>query len=291
MSIVEHSRKPSSDYLEQFDLFMYIEDDMIFRYSTLIAWLAETMKLNKLIDNQVLHDDIHCSYKYPCKYDIGFIRVVGKKTKVPGDEFVDHHFLRGIHLDETPKLNMFCIKDEAYLSIMDHINQAMWIQTREDLKFLNRTCNFLHVPPWTGPKGFVIEYFSGYSLFRNHRFNGRPLNCMVSKIIPVERLQALTIEHYIRRCLFSFVLSIALDLYLYIYNSIALILRRIFKIMNVCIHVCSSKAPRHFNYEMTTLYFVDQLTRKGIDYRSKESIDIPHCWKKRMEQVDNYTYH
>ena len=241
MAIVEYSRQPSADYLDQFHLFMYIEDDMLFRYSTLIAWLAETKKLTTLIDNQVLHDNIHCSYKYPCKFNIGFLRVVTKKTTVPGDLFVDHHFLRGVHLEETPTLNIFCIKNESYISVMDHVHQAVWIETREDLKFLNETCNFLQVPPWKGPDGFVLEYFAGYSLFRNRKFVGRPLNCMVTKIIPSEKLEEFTIEHFRR----------------------------------------SSKPPRAPNDEKSTLYFVDEMTRKGLNYNDPKSAAaiIPECWK------------
>ena len=51
----------------------WLLDDMIFKYSTLMAWLAETNKLNGLIHDKAFHDDIFCSIKYPCRYIFSFL--------------------------------------------------------------------------------------------------------------------------------------------------------------------------------------------------------------------------
>ena len=65
---------------------------------------------------------------------------------------------------------------------------AMWIMTHNEIITINKSCNFLsqlYGKDWNA-QGFVREYMSSLSIYRNTRFVRAPLNCMVAKIIPVQ---------------------------------------------------------------------------------------------------------
>lgn len=171
---------------------------MMFKYSNLAAWVVENEKLKSLTHGKVLHDDIFCSYKFPCIFNIGFLRVIHHKAD-DQDTFRDLHFLRGVQLDETPKLNMFCIENQPYISVMDVPHQAMWLFAREDILELNSSCQFFEVPisKYVNPN-IIREYWSSYSLYRNRHWIKPPSNCMISKVLPAAKLESFTVEHFRR---------------------------------------------------------------------------------------------
>ena len=54
-------------------------------------------------------------------------------------------------LEEEPILDPICIGDRPYISIYTNSHQAGWILTREDIRDLNSSCNFLnqyYYPHW-----------------------------------------------------------------------------------------------------------------------------------------------
>lgn len=96
-----------------------------------------------------------------------------------------------------------CIKGEPYVDLSQSSHQAMWILLREDVLRLNRSCDFLHQKWIERPNashfdgaGPVREYMSSLSLYKNHNFVKRPLNCMVNKVAPATHLERLKIFHF-----------------------------------------------------------------------------------------------
>ena len=52
-------------------------------------------------------------------------------------------------------------------------------------------------PSWKN-SGLVREYMSSLSVYRNTWYVTRPLNCMVLKVIPADRLETFKLRHYYR---------------------------------------------------------------------------------------------
>jgi hypothetical protein len=65
--LAQHSREPIEEYLNEFDVFMYTEDDMMMTLSLLEAWFTETKKLKQLVGNDAIIDK-QVSYPYGLIY-------------------------------------------------------------------------------------------------------------------------------------------------------------------------------------------------------------------------------
>ena len=171
---------------------------MIFTYSNLATWVNEDAKLRSITRGKEFHDDTHCSYRHPCIFNLGFLRVVHIKSKV-FDPFEDSNFLRGKQLHETPDFDPFCLGGYPYVVVKTVPHQAMWLMSREEILHLNDTCQFFELPTrmYINP-GFIREYWSSYSIFRNMKYVHPPLNCMVTKLIPAAKIELFTVEHYQR---------------------------------------------------------------------------------------------
>lgn len=72
--IVDYSRIPTMEYLNDFDVFYYGEADMIFTFSQLSAWIAESKRLKYLTNGKIIKDVKRCGLRYDCFFGIGFIR-------------------------------------------------------------------------------------------------------------------------------------------------------------------------------------------------------------------------
>lgn len=72
--IVDHSRIPVTEHINDFDIFMYTEDDMIMNFNMLAAWIHESNRLSYLTAGKSYPDKDRCGWKQPCQYAIGFLR-------------------------------------------------------------------------------------------------------------------------------------------------------------------------------------------------------------------------
>lgn len=130
----EH-RKYLGNEVNNFDVFVYHEDDMVFKHSHLVAFLAETKKLHYLMPEFGLRD-----------HTIGFQRY--RRLLRSGEM---HHVTWGEQdiieqdlLEETPNFRLQCIKDEPYLLVEGNIHQAMWVFTQQHIHLLQEKCYFLN---------------------------------------------------------------------------------------------------------------------------------------------------
>jgi hypothetical protein len=173
-------------------------------------------------------------------------------------------------LEEEPEFDPICIENQPYISIHTSSHQAAWILTRNDIRELNHSCNFLaqwYDPNWKN-SGMVREYMSSLSIYRSKKvssvlkiifllylyiilfplrntwFVTRPLNCMVSKVLPATKVETFKIRHYYR-----------------------------------------SKDSKQTS---KPIFEADELTRRGIDYTSpNEAIKktYPTCWKQVLSDA------
>lgn len=107
--------------LNNFDVFVYHEDDMILNYVQLTAYLHETKKLHSLIPAKSFSE-----------YIIGFLRY--RRNRRYGDihhvQWGEAEVLGQELLEEEPKLGHTCIHHVPYIHVSGDVHQALWVLTR-----------------------------------------------------------------------------------------------------------------------------------------------------------------
>lgn len=180
ISLAAEHRVVLGKELENFDVFIYHEDDIVFRHSHLSAYLYETKKLNDILPETGLKD-----------YLIGFQRYrrllrTGEIHSGWGEQDMFEQDL----LEELPSFNLNCLSEndnekKPYLRIEGNKHQAMWVLTQKQVKSLQIRCAFLNQ---SNPSR---EYMSSFSLFDMKNYH-----CGMVKLIPAERLSSFVVLHY-----------------------------------------------------------------------------------------------
>jgi hypothetical protein len=130
----EH-RKTLIRELDNHDVFIYHEDDIIFKYSHLVAYLYETKRLHHLLPDNGLRDHV-----------IGFQRYrrLWRGEQGHRSSYGEQDIFEQENMEETPNLSHMCIGDTPYLAVSGNTHQAMWIFTREQVNLLQEKCQFLN---------------------------------------------------------------------------------------------------------------------------------------------------
>lgn len=118
--------------LNNFDFFVYHEDDMIFKYSHLVAYITETKRLHELNPESGLHDNV-----------IGFQRY---RRILRGDihgGYGENDIFEQDIFEEMPEFTPICVKDSPYLLVTGNTHQAIWAFTTAQLHMLQEKCHFL----------------------------------------------------------------------------------------------------------------------------------------------------
>lgn len=120
--------------MDDYDVFIYHEDDILFKLSHLTAYLEETKRLHQLLPDGGLWDNC-----------IGFQRYRrlfrGNDINMPyGERDVFEQEL----LEETPEFVPICIKEKPYIHVQGNIHQAVWAFTRQQVLMLQEKCSFLN---------------------------------------------------------------------------------------------------------------------------------------------------
>lgn len=163
----EH-RKVLTEELYNHDVFVYHEDDIVFKLSHLTAYLYETKQLQLLLKEDAVN---HC---------IGFQRY----RRLGWGGGAEQDIIEQNLLEETPDFAPICFQDKPYLSVQGNTHQAIWILTQEQIVHLQQRCNFLNHS--TASR----EHMSSFSLFSRGGW------CGLHKVIPGERFTTFTILHY-----------------------------------------------------------------------------------------------
>jgi hypothetical protein len=120
--------------INNFDVFIYHEDDMIFKASHLAGFVYETKKLHELLpDNGLLYNAI------------GFQRY--RRINRGNDmhtSFGEQDIFEQELLEEMPGFVPFCIQDTPYLRVDGNIHQAIWAFTKQQVIYLQEKCEFLN---------------------------------------------------------------------------------------------------------------------------------------------------
>ena len=163
--------------IDNYDVFIYHEDDIVVRYSHLAGYLIETQKLHNLQPaDSLLYSKI-----------IGFQRF--RRLLRGGDhhnfgDYGEQDIIEQELIEETPSFKQFCIGNSTYLSVEGNTHQAMWMATRSQVLWMHEKCAFLNQ---SNPSR---EYMSSFSIF------GKQAACNMHKILPGERFSNYQVWHY-----------------------------------------------------------------------------------------------
>lgn len=125
--------------VDNYDFFVYHEDDIIFKHSHLVAYLYETRKIAEMdTDPQGgLYNSV-----------IGFQRFRRIQRGDLNAHFGENDIFEQEMLEETPTFTPICYKDNPYLMITKNTHQAIWAFTTIQIKILQEKCHFTeHMQP------------------------------------------------------------------------------------------------------------------------------------------------
>jgi len=133
---------------ESFDLFIYMEEDMVVDLSHVSTYLAENKKLDSLLGKE---DAMN--------YYVGFQRY--RRLLLPMERMRNHmsenEVMKQEYLEEIPFLKPVCLKDRPYMLAtgvrrvsVANVYQAMWMLTKEQVQHLQSKCAYMDqgLPPY-----------------------------------------------------------------------------------------------------------------------------------------------
>lgn len=193
-------------YVDQFDVFIYQEDDMSVTLSHVQNYLYETRALDSLVNATASAQHNNEAFM------IGFMRIHHLWPKrpyvLPRSKF-DYPVDADV-LVEKPKFEPICLggikgdnatQGAPYIIITDNTHQGMIILTRQQLKMLDSRCQYFDQHDQMGGREYVssLAVFSFISPFIQHNV-GLPKSayCRVNKVIPFRRLQNFLSLHMFR---------------------------------------------------------------------------------------------
>ena len=128
-------RRYMQDYMNDYDIFVYHEDDIVFTHSHLVGYLYETKLLQKIMPEDGWWN--HC---------IGFQRYrrLLRGGDIHGSHYGDQDIIEQDLLEEMPNFRPVCIANVPYLKVEGNIHQAMWVLTTTQINLLQEKCQFLN---------------------------------------------------------------------------------------------------------------------------------------------------
>jgi len=164
--------------IDKFDLFLYHEDDIMFTYPQLVAYLAETKRLHDLDPENGLREHVMGFQRYR--------RLRRSWEEVyRGDGYGENDIFEQELLEEVPEISLTCIKDQPYQLVTGNTHQAMWIFTADNVRWLQHKCNFMdHESP-------SREFMSSFLIYEH-----KAHYCGLYKLHPAERFYKFGVQHY-----------------------------------------------------------------------------------------------
>lgn len=214
--------------INNFDLFIYHEEDIMINTGHVAAYLHETRTLERELGTGPARE-----------YMFGFQRYrrYSRKFEHNSDPISEKEIMSQDHLEEIPFFKPVCIKKKQLLSnlgpshsdsgsrdsgssnsyvksngagkVQDSLpylraesdstaygnpHQAIWMLTKDQVWYLEERCNFFNQSiKGTTNHLYTREYMSSLSIFDNHIIQE---NCGVKKILPAERFSSFMIHHF-----------------------------------------------------------------------------------------------
>ena len=191
---VSSTRAYFAEHLDEAEIFVYQEDDMIFRVSHLHEWIFQMWRLNALYRAEEMRDRV-----------VGFLRFrrdnvlhppvhSAKDSKTQNAEEADLERLDFI--EEEPSVAYLCVNEtEPFIQFGGNCHQAIWIFVREQVDYMQEKCGFLNQTK-SLEVGGAIEYTSDMSIWDKSPNKHNPMGgCDMKKMAP-HNVERFLIHHY-----------------------------------------------------------------------------------------------
>jgi hypothetical protein len=138
-SLSAQHRAELRNHLQFYDIFVYHEDDIIFKFKHLVAFVEETRLLQKILPRTEW-----------INYCVGFLRyrrIMRHDAEIHSQIWSATDVIEQDMLEELPNLRQICLGPElstAYLLAEGNTHQAMWLLTRDQIEGLHEKCGFLN---------------------------------------------------------------------------------------------------------------------------------------------------
>ena len=184
VALAAEHRHYMAKVVNNFDVFIYHEDDILMRFSHLTAFAEETARFKAIMPaSHGLVDHIIGFQRYRRLYKEGDHQKGG---------WGEQDIIEQEMLEEVPTFNEVCMGEKLpqaqhkpYLYVTGNTHTGAYMMTREQVMLLQKKCLFLNQ---SSPSR---EYMSSFSLFDHKEYH-----CGLNKIIPGERLMTFQIWHY-----------------------------------------------------------------------------------------------
>lgn len=174
--LVRYHKTLFYENLDNYDLFIYTEDDHLVRLRHVTAYLEETNRLKQTLGNTRFMD-----------YSIGFLRY----ERIEEENFAHATFEHKWNLKYFAEAHMVPVEginDTSYFSPGGYCHQGMYMATNEQLRAWSErpNCRFNDT---NVRNGMIREYISSLWLFYH------PEGCKVTQLIPVKSYRDFFIHH------------------------------------------------------------------------------------------------
>jgi hypothetical protein len=120
--------------IENYDLFVYHEDDVILKHSHVVTYVGETKRLYELMPESIHH------------FCIGFQRY--RRIRIEPWAIQASYGVNDIVeqdlLEELPNFRPVCIKGQPFLRVEGNTHQAIWMLTQDIVKVYHARCKFMN---------------------------------------------------------------------------------------------------------------------------------------------------
>jgi hypothetical protein len=199
IKLAEKHRVLLKQNIDNYDVFVYQEDDIILSHFSFEYYLMQSKKLFNIVET---YED----------YAIGFIRY---RT----DNLYNHTSAQILpqnidmvnsFMEELPTVQAICLKDKygtahKYIRFNGNIHQALWVLTKEQVIAMEKRCSFSSLRMWNTGRQYSREYMSTFSLYATnldgYRAKSTP-SCRVTKLFPTpfgESVTMLAVMHYYKQ--------------------------------------------------------------------------------------------
>lgn len=183
LHFVDAHRKDFYDRIDDYDLFIYTEDDHHVRPTHAIGYLHETEKLKQVVGEEAFPN-----------YSIGFLRYERDHSTGKRSTFDQYEFkFSGLHSFSNPVLK------DKYVGNRRMPHQGMFMATAEQLRLWKDRCKFDEIDPDNveredekGTPTWHREFVSSLRLFANE---GVKTNCEVTQLFPAETFEFFMLHH------------------------------------------------------------------------------------------------
>jgi hypothetical protein len=190
-NFASYHRNYTAKVIDDYDIFIYQEDDMILTYHNIVSWIHATWRLDSLLPEGEMKNYLFGFIRFRRQYRISSSHSLKQFT---GKDITNSDLIETEIIAEEPAVAYTCISGEKYLILTGNTHQAFWILSKDQILSLQNKCQFLNQSR-NGESG-TIEYMSDFSIWDKNPTRSNPYGgCGMIKIMP-SNIESFLVHHY-----------------------------------------------------------------------------------------------